>query len=213
MRIGVFSDVHADVVALARALDLLRRHNVDQLVCAGDLVERGIDGDAVVKLLQAEAIPCVQGNHDVAAPGNQTWLREHGDFDNPNLLVRLLSKETLAYLQHLPPTLRFNWDNRRVLVAHGTPWEAGQYVFPTSRSPVFRRVIQEANADVVILGHTHLPMRVHVGAAWIVNPGSVCGPHASGSYTCAILTLPDIAFQVLDLGTGQPGTFDDITIP
>ena len=48
MRLGLISDIHADLGALDAALGALVERRVDRIVCAGDVVEKGPDGDAVV---------------------------------------------------------------------------------------------------------------------------------------------------------------------
>lgn len=44
VRIGLISDIHADYEGLQNALALLDRLGVDRILCAGDLVERGMGG-------------------------------------------------------------------------------------------------------------------------------------------------------------------------
>ena len=117
-RIGVISDIHADEAALTQALDLLTREKADSIICAGDLVEKGTDGDAVVALLRSHRIPCVRGNHDRDAVSNQQWLRENTDFPDHPLLLK---DETLDFLQSLPLTLTASLDGVKLLLAHGTP--------------------------------------------------------------------------------------------
>ncbi len=56
MKIGIISDIRSDAIALRKALDLLRAEGVDQIVCAGDLVNKGGDSEGVVRLIQSEAI-------------------------------------------------------------------------------------------------------------------------------------------------------------
>ena len=58
MQIGIISDVHADYAALEDVLDrFVKHHNVDQILCAGDIVGRGPDPDRVVDLIRARRIP------------------------------------------------------------------------------------------------------------------------------------------------------------
>lgn len=73
MRLGLISDVHADLTALEKALHLLDFYQVDQILCAGDLVEGGQEGDGVVRRIQERTIMCVQGNHDREAFADQAW--------------------------------------------------------------------------------------------------------------------------------------------
>jgi putative phosphoesterase len=212
MRIGILSDIHADLPALAQALDLLRAQAVDRIVCAGDLVDRGPDGEAVVCRMREEALPCIQGNHDAEAAITQGWLRRNADLDHPRVQPRLLSEDSLAWLAALPPSMNFTWVEQRVLLAHGTPWSAHDYVFPRTPPQVLRFVAECAGADVVILGHTHLPMRAWVDGVMIVNPGSVTGAAPRDSHTCGVLSLPDAGFEVYDLHTRAPVAVAEVRI-
>lgn len=204
MKLGLIADIHCDVEGLLRALELLRQHGVDEILCAGDLVEKGlgVNGDVVVDLIQQQGIPCVQGNHDQAAAGNQRWLREHGDPDHPRLRDMLLGDATLEILNQLPTTLLMEFSGRGVLLAHGAPWSQMDYIYASSPRPVYERLMRHAQANIIILGHTHRPMNVRFGELQVVNPGSVGGEYVGGSSTCGILTLPQGRFEVYDLDCG-----------
>lgn len=207
MKLGLISDVHADLNGLTLALDVLRQQQVDQIVCAGDLVEKGTDGDAVVQIIKTLQIPSARGNHDYDAIGNQEWLRKNVDKTHPGLRGRLLKEETINFLKELPRSLNFTIENIRIFVTHGAPWSDVVYVFPTSRRGTFERVAAEAQAirsQIVILGHTHTPMAARVDNIQIYNPGSVCGIQSSGSRSCAVLTLPECKYEVFGIKTGEP---------
>ena len=65
MDIGIVSDIHGDHIALGAALDRLeQQHQVDLIVCPGDLVGRGPAPDRVVTMIRERGIPAVLGNHD-----------------------------------------------------------------------------------------------------------------------------------------------------
>jgi predicted phosphodiesterase len=125
----------------------------------------------------------------------QRRLDRHGE-DHP----MLLADDTLDFLATLPDTLTYAWEDRRVLVAHGTPWSRDEYLFSYSKPELFKQVAHFAEADIVILGHTHEPMIALVDNVSIFNPGSV-NKHGSG--TCATLTLPDCVFRVFNVRTGE----------
>jgi putative phosphoesterase len=203
-RIGVIADVHADLDRLCAALALLEERGAQAIVCLGDLVEKGMDGDAVVRLLRARQIPCVRGNHDLTAPGNVRWLRENAIPGHP----MLLDDRTLVWLASLPRALTFEWEGNSVLLAHGTPSSEHTYLRHTNPRDFIRRALDGVRADVILLGHTHQPMRLRVGSTWVFNPGSVMvglngDIMASGSGTCGLLTLPDRAFDVYAVDTGR----------
>jgi putative phosphoesterase len=204
MKIGVISDIHGNYDGLLRALDLLRGKGVEQIVCAGDLVERGLAGDAVVSKIREEAIPCVQGNHDRDAVFNQFWLLNNADLQNLEVMSRLLNRETLEFLKQLPPVMTFEWERRKVMLAHGTPWSKDTYLFVNNSTHVYERVFSVSKADIVLLGHTHMPMAVQMTYRWVFNPGSLWNNHETHTKTCAMLTLPECQFEVFDVENGQP---------
>lgn len=199
MKLGLIADIHADLSALRRALDLLDGQGVEQVLCAGDLVEKGLDGDAVTRLLRERRIPCVLGNHDASAERNNAWLMRHYGRNHP----QILDAETARHVARLPNHLRFEWVGLHIYLTHGTPWSNLDYLFPFSKAETFKQVVSAAPADLIILGHTHRPMLAQVDAAWIVNPGSVCGERSKGSSTCAVVTLPSLHVQFYSLMTGE----------
>jgi len=68
-------------------------------------------------------------------------------------------------------------DGKTIAVYHGSPrsplWE---YVFPGTPREYLKSIIREAEADIVVLGHTHIPMIFEWKGKYIVNPGSVGQP-------------------------------------
>lgn len=202
MKLGIISDIHADLNSLKLALSLLHDQHVDQIICAGDAVEKGPYGNHVVHLLQKENILSVAGNHDRQALDNQRWLHENITRQpDPDHASYILDDDVIAWLSQLPQTLEFNVENSRICVAHGAPDNDSLYVFPNSRRSVFEQVVRQANADVVVLGHTHVPMLACVDDTWIFNPGSICNRYSDGSGTCATLSLPHCQFKVFDIET------------
>lgn len=212
LKLGIVSDIHADFQSLRMALDIFEREGVEKIVCAGDLTERGVEGDAVVRLIRERNIPCVQGNHDRDVPFNLDLLRKNMNVNHPDVKIRLLTDETLAYLHTLPDTYRFAEEWMRILVAHGTPTSKDEYLFSNSPAMKYRIIMDEADADVIILGHTHSPMQVKCRGVRFYNPGSVAKDEERSSHTCAVLTLPECEYQVFKIATGKRVDVPMVTI-
>ncbi|MFO0610620.1 MAG: YfcE family phosphodiesterase [Polyangiales bacterium] len=193
MRLGVISDLHADAGALARAFDVLERRGADRVVCLGDTVEKGDDGDRVVDELRAHAVACVRGNHDEGA------ARAHRE----GWAERPLRDDTAQWLEALPRVRSYVWEGVRVTLAHGTPSVIDEYVFPDKVPKRFRRELRAHEGDLLLLGHTHRPMSLRAGHVWVVNPGSVAVGRSRDSHSCALLDLRrrEVAFH--DLATGD----------
>lgn len=191
MKIGLISDVHAQLDALHRALDILERQGVDRILCAGDLVDKGPDGDAVVKTINDLLIPCVQGNHDLGA------IKHH------ELEPDELQQTTVELLSQLPAIRQYTLHKYNVTLAHGTPMRHDSYCFPHKVPRDFRKWAAQSSDDVVILGHTHRPMLMRYGALMVINPGSVCRGRSRDSHTCALWDTATNVVRFFDLESAK----------
>ena len=64
MRIGILSDIHGNLPALAAVLDHIKSSQVDALYCLGDLVGYAAFPNEVVERIRTEGIPTIMGNYD-----------------------------------------------------------------------------------------------------------------------------------------------------
>ena len=191
MKIGLFSDVHGHINELHKTLALLESHKVDHMLCAGDLVDKGLYSDEVVDLMRTRAIPCVQGNHDAKV---QFGYMHH----------QTLKDSSFVYLTTLPTTLTFEWAGLSIYLCHANPWEDSSiYVYPTCPPSLLQMVARAVDADVMILGHTHHPMCITVEGKVMINPGSIYGNRDRAERTCGVLSLPDCRFDIYDIDTGR----------
>lgn len=188
MRLGLISDIHAQARALRRALRLLEDQGVDKILCAGDVVEKGPRGDAVIATLQSWLIPCVRGNHDE----NAVRLARRGR--------RELSRASLGFLEALPLTRSYEWRGRRLVLAHGSPVSNRTYL----NDPKTHGELAGVEADILITGHSHSPMDKRIGDLRLINPGSVRDESQRDSGTCAWLDLASGRFEVLRIKSGRP---------
>ncbi len=201
MRIGVISDIHADIESLEVVMRLLENADVDTVVCGGDLVERGSDGNAVVELLRGLSIPCVKGNHDENAIRH---AKLSGDLD----YEKRLSPDTLDYLNRLPPSYSFTVDDVGLMLTHAIPSDNGAAAFQdetnSKLSKKLKKDLARVESEILIVGHTHYPFDVTYREKWIVNPGCVCNLQSRDSHTFAVLDLSELNFSVFNASTGQP---------
>jgi putative phosphoesterase len=204
MKIGLISDVHAYLEPLQKALAIFDAAGVDLIVCAGDVVDGGYDGDDVVQWIQDRNIDCVLGNHDREAFVSQAWLRKHfTPAQKASASRMLISSQTVGYVSAFPLTRYYLWEGYTVCLAHGTPLSNMLYLFPESTPERFQEVVDAAQADIIILGHTHVVMDIRFGDVRILNPGALCGSRLDHeNRTCAILTLPEFKFEVWDVDMG-----------
>ena len=187
MQLGILSDVHGDIGALETVLERLEDiHKVDRILCAGDLVGRGPDPNAVVTSVRERGIPTVKGNHD-------EWSYE-------------LSPENAAYLKQLPIDWQDVVEDVSIFMCHGKPGNNLWGMYRDHLSPTYvNMMMADLDTDVVITGHTHMPLYMRVERGCLINPGSIYMFNSlrPSSHTYGVLHLPELTFEVFDL-TADP---------
>ena len=156
MRVGILADVHANLPALARVLDLLEGDEVDAYVCAGDLVGYGPQPNECVHTIEALRATCVAGNHDLIATGRLPSERIGAlAWKSLRWTERVLRPGIAGFIRGLPRTAQ----SGRLLVAHGSLDDPTAYVRPEHAPGQLGRLQELApDTEVLVLGHTHQPL-------------------------------------------------------
>jgi putative phosphoesterase len=180
MKIGLLSDIHCKLGGLQQALEQL--DDCDELLCAGDIVYQYRFSNDVLALLKGRGVHSILGNHD------KTVLHYP---DHPLRQSPSVDPAWLNYLASLPNSLSLTLGGVRLQMFHGSPWDDAigrvtPYIYPQSSAELRR--LGEIEADVIVLGHTHVPFVHDTGRALVVNPGS-CAEPRDGTLTpsCAVL--------------------------
>jgi predicted phosphodiesterase len=186
MRYGLLADVHGNLDALRAVLRALERHGVDRYLVAGDLVGYGPYPNECVAAVAELPATCVAGNHDLIALGvlsdrrcielarrSLAWTQE------------VLGDDERAFLATLPRTAPAPGG---VVMAHGSLDDPQEYTTTSGQALAQLARIEEGDADVLVLGHTHRPLAfgrrsgrlrtngglaLPAGEAVLLNPGAV----------------------------------------
>lgn len=179
MRLLVMSDVHANWPALEA---VIAAESYDALLIGGDLVSYGPHPREVVAFVQRYATLVVRGHQDeaIADGSDVASAPPYKPLAEATCAVHreLLSRDDVLYLGSLPLTGTFMADGRSFFSAHVSPRESPcpRALLPHVPERHLRTEIGELSEDVVLLGHTHIPMIRRVAAQTVVNPGSVGQP-------------------------------------
>ncbi len=155
MRIVVFSDIHANIVALEAVLE--HAGSADAYWFLGDAVGYGPDPNAVLERLRS--LPqriCLLGNHDAAVVGRLPlgWF----NLNAQRALLwtqQELSAENLAFLAECSPRV----DLPRVTLVHASLREPLQeYVLSEDSA---RANLARLERPYAFIGHIHIPL------AWV----------------------------------------------
>jgi putative phosphoesterase len=174
MRILLLADIHGNWPAL-QALN----EPCDVCLCLGDLVDYALEPAPCIDWVRRHARHTVRGNHDHGAAQNVVVQGRNG-FRHLTSVTRPLTRERLSeddlrYLSRLPVTQMLTLDDARFLLVHATPRDPlDEYAPPDVE--FWQRRLQDVEADVVCVGHTHQPYVLEVGDKLVINPGSVGQP-------------------------------------
>jgi len=132
--------------------------------------------------VRERAVHTIRGNHDTAlSHGSETGAAA---FKKALALAtleqhrRLLSAGELAWLRDLPTETSFRLDDYRFSAFHATPTDHlfSYRITPDLDDEELKKEVADVRADIVLLGHTHLPMSRGAWTKVVVNPGSVGQP-------------------------------------
>jgi diadenosine tetraphosphatase ApaH/serine/threonine PP2A family protein phosphatase len=154
MRIGIFSDTHANLEALTQVLREFERENIDKLVCLGDTVGYGANPNECCDLVRERAAFTILGNHDAAVAGRMDYSYYYDAARQAlDLHASMLSPDNIEWLQSLPYEVR----EGHISFCHGSPIniEEFEYIFAPEQAA---RCLPEWDrlAEVTFIGHSHL---------------------------------------------------------
>ena len=122
------------------------------------------------------------------------WTREHTSDSNKK------------WLRTLPREIRLEVEGKRILLCHGSPRSTTEYLFENRSDGFLRRFAaggkDDANADIIVFGHTHVPYHRVVDGVHFVNSGSVGRPKDADNragYVVLILENGNIQLEVVRL--------------
>jgi len=218
--LAIFSDVHANLPALEAVLaDIdvrLGRGDLDAVYCLGDLVGYNTWPNEVVTAIQERGIPTIAGNYDEGVGldsedcgcAYQTEEDEARGSESIAYTNGAVTQATRRYLRSLPRHLRVTLAaprNRKaepieVLMVHGSPRRINEYLFEDRPDSSFVRMMEAANADVMLFGHTHKPYHKALAVETAdgetiyrhaINTGSVGKPKDGDPRACYVVLTVD----------------------
>ena len=187
----MFSDLHGNFDAL-QALQTVES-KPDVILFLGDIVGYGPEPQPCLSWIRSNATHAVRGNHDEAAAKDipsrcPSELEAWSDADT-EYARRMLSEADIDYLASLPLEQAIDVAGTSFYLTHAAPSDNLYKPLPLTavKETELAEEIAHLDADVVLLGHTHVPAIRQVGTTVLVNPGSLGQPrHGTPSPTYAV---------------------------
>jgi len=189
----IFSDIHANLPALNAVIADMDQRGLRDRYCLGDLVGYGTFPNEVVSVIRSTKIPTIMGNYDQGVGNNSddcgcayrdevakalgqqsiAWTNAH------------TTDENKAFLRRLPLQLLLQVGDLKVVLVHGSPRKVNEYLYEDRPASSLERLLDLAEADVLVCGHTHLPYhRVLPSGRHVINVGSVGKPKDGDPRAC-----------------------------
>ncbi|HEX8919079.1 MAG TPA: metallophosphoesterase family protein, partial [Chloroflexota bacterium] len=160
----------------------------DGIYCLGDLGGYGAQPNEVQEAIMARGYPMISGNYDQNVGFNGPDCGCHYikplDITMSDISFSWTKERTTdknkVWLRDLPLQLRLEIEGRRILLCHGSPRDNTEYLFANRSDGYLRQFTAggkaDAQADVIVFGHTHVPYHRVVDGIHFVNTGSVGRP-------------------------------------
>ncbi|MDU0342672.1 metallophosphoesterase family protein [Bosea rubneri] len=172
MKIVIVSDIHGNFDAL-RALP----ESFDELWVLGDLVNYGPQPAEVVEQVKSGAAVVIQGNHDhaVANDDDSRWSARYRQLSEccRKRTVETISHDQKQYLGDLPLRVDVERHGTRFHLTHATPSDPHYGKCADENWP---RELSDVDADILLVGHSHVPFLGRFGSKTVLNPGSIGQP-------------------------------------
>lgn len=176
MKILILSDIHGNLAALDAV-----HENADMVFCLGDIVNYGPYPGACIARIRDMTDKVIRGNHDHAIGrdmdcGCSVTYKELSDAGKI-FTKSVLPAHEKSFLGNLPTTLLKEIEGKRFLFSHGSPCgDMYKYLRPDVSDEQWKSELKDSKADVVCIGHTHLPMVREIHGTIVINSGSVGQP-------------------------------------
>ncbi len=190
-KLAVLSDIHGVWPALESVLEDLSQFKVDHVIVVGDLINLGPFSRQVVAYAVENDWVVMRGNNEVYLLDYETpraperW-QDSTQFAMLGWLDRQFDDDLKSVIATWPDTLQLRFhDAPPIRLVHGSARSAHESMFPCAPDGEVKESLAGTSEQVVVAGHSHLPMQRTTGEWQILNPGSVGVPldgKASASY-------------------------------
>lgn len=216
MRYAVISDIHSNLEAFQAVLEHIKKRNIKEIICLGDVIGYGPQPVECLELALKHCNVILQGNHDVAV------------IDKP-VLFNSIAKEAILWTRHelettTNPKKQEFWDALKnfpttyslnsISFVHGSPRDPSmEYIIP-SEIPFMYEKYEEiflSFEKILFVGHTHIPCVItqsgvvsylqdieykyfYNNEKIIVNVGSVGQPRDHDNRACYVEVIDDFIF-------------------
>ncbi len=206
MKYAIISDIHSNLEALTKALEIIDQRSVDEIICLGDIVGYAANPNECLALVRQRCSTVIKGNHDEALLNDSITMHFTEDARSAIEWTRKrINEEYISYLR----TLSLSIKKDDLLFVHASPCHPEQWKYILENKAA-ASALQCFSEPLCFIGHTHTPAifstagrvrNVMKGERYLINVGSVGQPRDR---------ITDLSFGIFDTDTW---TYENIRSP
>jgi predicted phosphodiesterase len=183
VKVAIISDIHGNYHAFEAVLDDIAHEHVDQIICAGDVVNPFLRSLDVWLKLKELKIPILRGNHEdyivsYFEPGDRPEISQSVQFIPVQIVARHLGCEIAAEFKELPfDKIIRGPGGDELYICHASP-EHNARSYIRGVDEVMAPTLTAIRARTIVAGHIHNQW----SGAWrdksLIIAGSVGLPHS-----------------------------------
>jgi putative phosphoesterase len=195
-RITIFGDIHGNLPALEAVFADIDKQEMNPLYCLGDLVGYGTFPNEVIAAVCQRNVPTLMGNYDQGVGHDSddcgcAYTSKEAEALGKRSIAwtnKNTTDENKKYLRQLVNHIPLQLGGLRVLLVHGSPRKINEYLYEDRPDATMERLLDLAEADVLVCGHTHKPYhRILPSGRHVINAGSVGKPKDKNPAACYVV--------------------------
>jgi putative phosphoesterase len=201
MKLGILADIHGNHFALREVLEEAAKQQVEKLLILGDIVGYYYHPDKVLELLDTWEYHFVKGNHEDLLQQVLTGELDIAILDakygsGHRAAIEKLTDTQVNKLLKAPEQVSLTIGGLKFFLCHGSPWDKNLYIYPDTDKSILDKV-DETEADIVLIGHSHYAFLYKGNKTTLLNPGSVGQSRSTGGIAnWAIIDTSNVVMQL-----------------
>ena len=199
-KIAIIADIHANLTALNAVLEDIKKRNISNIYCLGDIVSKSVNPDIVIDIIKEKCEVVLKGNCDEIFSSERALTR--------NFWTRMkIGEKRAKFLRELPIMHEFYLSGKLIRLFHASPYSLEHIYNPiiyNHDERYFNKIItnpielfnntefigkskNDKIPDVIGYAHLHMPNLFQVEDKILFNTGSVGASYSKGEATYTIL--------------------------
>ena len=183
MKIFIASDIHGSAYYCEKMLERYKEEKADKLLLLGDILYHGPRNDLPKKYAPKKVIEMLNNIKDEIL-----CVRGNCDTEVDQMVLKFPIMADYGF---------YYWNGKMIYITHG-------HIHNVKNPPMLKE------GDILLHGHTHVPVCIKEDGYTYINPGSVSIPKENSEHSYIILDDNSFTFKNLDGEVYKTVTVDEL---